>query len=111
MPLGTPAKLLRVHLCEGDRYRDKPLYEAIVAKCRELKIAGATVFRGLEGYGNTAEIHRHHLVSRDQPIVIQIVDTAENIQRVLPVIEDMMDKGLLAMSDVEVVRVSKSGPA
>src|SRR5947207_14966565 len=98
MPLGSPAKLLRVHLCEGDRYRDKPLYEAIVAKCRELKMAGATVVRGLEGYGDTAEIHRHHLIGRDQPIVIQIVDSPENIQRILPVIQNMMDKTVLAIA-------------
>ena len=54
------AKLLRLHFGESDRYKGKPLYEAIVNRCKELKIAGATVIRGLEGYGETAEIHRHH---------------------------------------------------
>jgi hypothetical protein len=54
------ARLLRLHFGESDRYKEKPLYEAIVNRCKELKIAGATVFRGLEGYGATAEIHRHH---------------------------------------------------
>ena len=67
----------------------KPLYEAIVEKCRELKIAGATVYRGLEGYGDTAEIHRSHILTHDLPIVIQIVDSAENIQRLLPVVEEV----------------------
>ena len=66
------AKLLRLHFCESDEYRGKPLYEAIVNRCRELKIAGATVFRGLEGYGETAEIHRHRLIGKDQPIVVTI---------------------------------------
>jgi len=102
-----PAKLLRIHISESDRYQGKPLYEAIVAKCRELKIAGATVFRGLEGYGETAEMHRAHLVRRDQPIVITIVDSGENLAALIPVVESMMDTGLMAVSDVQAVRVQK----
>ena len=102
------AKLLRLHFCESDRYHGKPLYEAIVNRCKELRIAGATVFRGLEGYGGTAEIHRHHLVKKDQPIVVTIVDTAENLERLIPVVEEMMDKGLIAMSDVRVLRIQKA---
>ena len=102
-----PAKLLRLHFTERDRYRGKALYEAIIEKCRELKIAGATVFRGLEGFGDTAEIHRSHMITHDLPIVVQIVDTDENIQRLLPIVEDMMDKGLIAISDVNTVRIRK----
>ena len=102
------AKLLRLHITERDRYRGKPLYEAIVQKCLEMKIAGATVFRGLEGYGESAEIHRSHLLSHDLPVVVQIVDSEENIQRLLPVVEDMMDKGLIAVSDVKVMRIQKT---
>jgi hypothetical protein len=108
MPAGKPAKLLRLHFSERDRYRGKPLYEAIVEKCRELKIAGATVYRGLEGYGETAEIHRSHVLSHDLPIVVTIIDSAENVARLLPVVEEMMDKGLIAMSDVKVVRIQKT---
>ena len=73
-----------------------------------MKIAGATVFRGLEGYGESAEIHRSHLLSHDLPVVVQIVDSEENIQRLLPVVEDMMDKGLIAVSDVKVMRIQKT---
>lgn len=102
-----PAKLLRIHIAESDRFQGKPLYEAIVAKCRELKIAGATVFGGLEGYGETAEMHKAHLVRHDQPIVINIVDSSENLAALIPVIENMMDTGLMAMSDVQVTRVRK----
>lgn len=105
MPLGQPAKLLRVHCSESDRYKGKPLYEAIVEKCRQLKIAGATVFRGLEGFGETAEIHRAHLLAHDQPIVITIVDSADNLQGLIPAIEDIMDTGMIAMSDVTVTRI------
>lgn len=102
------AKLLRLHFTERDRYRDKTLHEAIVEKCREMKIAGVTVFRGLEGYGDTAEIHRSHVLIHDLPIVVQIVDSPANIQLLLPVVEDMMDKGLIAISDVNVMRVQKA---
>jgi PII-like signaling protein len=78
-----PAKLLRLHFCENDQHEGKPLYEAIVNRCKELGIAGATVFRGLEGFGETAEIHRRHLVRRDQPVVVTIVDTEENVARII----------------------------
>lgn len=104
-----PARLLRVHISEGDRFEGRPLYEAIVTRCRELKIAGATVFRGLEGYGGSAEIHRSHLARRDQPILISIVDTEENLNRLVPIIEQMMDTGLIAISGVDAVRIQKGG--
>jgi PII-like signaling protein len=107
MQTSRPAKLLRIHFSESDRYQGKPLYEAIVEKCRELSIAGATVFRGLEGYGESAEIHRHHLVVHDQPIVVTIIDSEENIQRLVPVLEEMVDTGLIAISDVQAVRITK----
>jgi PII-like signaling protein len=101
------AQLLRLHFGESDQYNGKPLYEAIVNRCKELKIAGATVFRGLEGYGETAEIHRHHLIKKDQPIVVTIVDTPENLGRLIPEVEEMMDTGMIATSDVEYVRIEK----
>lgn len=103
------AKLLRIHISESDKYRGKPLYEAIVAKCRELKVAGATVFRGVEGYGETAELHKAHLVRHDQPIVISIVDSAERLSALIPEIEELIDTGMMAVSEVRVVRVQKNG--
>ncbi len=106
-----PAKLLRIHISEGDRFNGQPLHETIVTKCRELKIAGATVFRGLEGYGESAELHRAHVAHRDRPILISIVDTAENLSRLLPAVEEMMDTGLVAVSDVQVIRVQKDAGA
>ncbi|MBI1788558.1 MAG: DUF190 domain-containing protein [Acidobacteria bacterium] len=102
------AKLVRLHFSESDRHRGRPLYEAIVEKCREMRIAGATVFRGLEGYGETAGLHRARWFTREQPIVVVIVDAAENIDRLLPAVEEMMDTGLIALSEVSVVRVQKS---
>ena len=101
------AKILRIHISESDRYQGKPLYEAIVARCREMKIAGATVFLGLEGYGETAEMHKAHVVRSDRPVIINSVDTAENVDRLIPVVEEMMDTGLLAASGVRMIRVEK----
>ncbi len=101
------AKLLRLHFSERDRYAGRPLYEAVVDRCRELRIAGATVFRGLEGYGETAEIHRVHVLGHDLPIVVTIIDSEENLTRLLPEVEAMMGTGLIAMSDVDVIRVER----
>lgn len=109
MPIPQPAKVLRLFLSEQDRYKGKPLYEAIIAKCRELRIAGASVFRGLEGFGDTAEIHRAHLLSSDQPIVVTIVDVGAAIERLLPVVEEMMDTGMIAVSDAQMIRIQKTG--
>ena len=109
MRRSLPAKLLRIHLSESDRFQGKPLYEAIVAQCRDLKIAGATVFKGVEGYGEAADIRRAHLLRNDQPVVIHIVDTAEILASLIPVIESMMDTGMLATSDVEMIRIERDG--
>src|SRR5579864_930093 len=98
-PVSSKAKILRLHFCESDKYNGKPLQEAIIAKCRDMRIAGATVFRGVEGYGGAAEIHRHHLGSHDQPILIVVVDTVENIERLKPVVEEMIHTGMIAVSD------------
>src|SRR5437899_1498961 len=100
-----PAKLLRIHISESHRHEGKLLYETSVDQCREMKIAGATVFRGIEGYGETAEMHRSHLMRHDQPVVVTIVDTAENIERLMPAIEKILDTGVMAVSAVRVVRV------
>ncbi len=107
MPTRKPARLLRLHFNESDQYKGKPLHEAIVARCRELRIAGATVLRGLEGYGDSAELHRAHLIKHDQPVVVTVVDTHENIERLIPIVEEMMDTGMIAASDVECIRVEK----
>lgn len=103
----NPASILRIHVCETDTYDGRPLFEAVVSKCRELQIAGATVFRGLEGYGETAEIHRRHLMTSDQPIVIVVVDAPAIIDRLVPVVEEMMGTGVIAVSQADMIRVRK----
>jgi uncharacterized protein len=105
MRLEGKAKMLRIHFGEDDRWHDKPLYEAIVMKCRELDIAGATVFRGIEGYGASTLIHKRHLLrSSDRPIMVSVVDTEEKITNLIPALDEMVDEGLIAMSEVEVIR-------
>lgn len=101
------AKLLRIHLNESDCFEGQPLYEAVVAKCREQRIAGATVIRGLEGFGGPGDIHRPRLVTRDQPLIIVIVDSEAAIERFIPVVEKMLERGILAVSQVEMVRVER----
>jgi PII-like signaling protein len=99
------AKLLHIHIDEQDRFEGKPLHEVIVDTCRSLRIAGATVFLGLEGYGESAEIHRSRLFHRDRPVVVAVIDSAENIERLVNQLEPMLDTGVLTVTGVEALRV------
>lgn len=109
-----PGQLVRIHLGEHDQRDGRPLYEVILERCRSAGMAGATVYRGIEGYGASSLIHRPHLFGRssDAPIVVTIVDTAAKVQAFLPVLDELLDEGLIAISNVELLRVgSGSSPA
>jgi uncharacterized protein len=108
MKLEGKAKMLRIHFGEDDKWQGKPLYQAIVEKCRELGLAGATVLRGFAGYGASTLVRRSHLLSlsRDLPVMVSVIDTEENIRKLLPVLDEMVGEGLIAMSNVEVIRYS-----
>ena len=113
MKPGTSAKMIRIYFGEDDRWHGKPLYEAIVEEARRQDMAGATVYRGIEGYGASTRIHRKHLLtSSDLPVMVCIVDQPEKIDQFLPTLERMVDEGLIAMSDVEIIRYThrQSGP-
>ncbi|HFB39022.1 MAG TPA: DUF190 domain-containing protein [Oceanithermus sp.] len=105
MGLKGEAKLLRIFVGESDRYRGRPLYEAIVQKAREAGLAGASVFRGIMGYGAHSRIHSARLLrlSEDLPVMIEIVDEAEKIEAFLPVLDGMIAEGLVTLERVEVV--------
>ena len=104
MKLVGKAKMLRIHFGEDDKWQNKPLYEAIVMRCRALDIAGATVFRGIEGYGASTLIHKRHLLfSSDRPIMVTVIDTEEKVSKLIPALDEMVSEGLVAMSDVEVI--------
>jgi uncharacterized protein len=112
MKLEGKAKMLRIHFGEDDKWHGKPLYQAIVEKCRALDIAGATVFRGIEGYGASTLIRRSHLLSwsKDLPVMVTVIDAEEKVRQLLPLLDEMVGEGLIAMSDVEVIRyVHQSG--
>ncbi len=104
------ARMLRIHFTEDDKWQGEPLYKAIVAKCQELRLAGATVYRGLAGFGASARIYhaRSLSVSKNAPIVVTVIDSEEQIQQLIPHLDTMMEGGLIASSTVEVVRYSPS---
>jgi hypothetical protein len=104
------ASMLRIHLGEDDRWQGKPLYEAIVDKCRELGMAGVTVVRGVGGFGASTRIrHRSHWIfSKDAPIQLSVIDTEEQIGRLLPHLDGMVVEGLIAISHVEAIRYSRA---
>ena len=104
------ARMLRIHFGEADKWQGKPLHEAIFAKCMELGIAGATVFRGIEGYGSSTRIRHtsHWKFSGDAPIMLSIVDKEEQINRLIPHLDAMVEEGLIVMSDVEVIRYTRN---
>lgn len=104
------AKLLRIYIGEDDRWEDEPLHEAIVKKLRMMDIAGATVYRGLIGYGAQNRVHRSGFLglSKDLPIMLSVIDTEEKIRGVLPVLDEMVDEGLIALSDVEIIKYTHS---
>ena len=107
MKLEGNAKMLRIYFGEDDKWFGRPLYRAIVEKCRELDIAGATVFRGIEGYGASTLVRRpHHLLSfsHDAPVMVSVVDTEEQIQKLLPHLDQMLTEGLIASSGVEIIK-------
>jgi len=105
MTLSQRAKMIRIHFGEDDRWNGRPMHEAIVEEARRQDLAGATAYRGIEGYGASSRIHRRHLLtSSDLPIVVCIVDEPSRIDAFLPTLERMLDEGLIAISDVEVIQ-------
>jgi len=102
-----PAKLLRVYLGEADRWHDAPLYDAIVKKLLMMDVAGATVYRGILGYGAKGHQHKASFfhTTRDLPIMISVIDTAEKIASAVAAIEEMLEDGLIVISDTEIVRL------
>lgn len=102
------ARMVRIYVGESDKWHGQPLYMAILLKAREMGLAGATVLRGLAGYGAHSRIHTANILrlSEDLPMVIEIVDSAEKIESFLPVLDEMVQEGLIVLWDVEVVKYS-----
>jgi uncharacterized protein len=105
MQIPHEALLLRIFIGESDRREHKPLYEAIVLKAREMHLAGATVLRGPMGFGKSSLLHTTKILrlSYDLPLVIEIVDAEEKINAFLPVLDEMMNAGLVTLEKVRVI--------
>ena len=106
------AKRLRVYLGESDHWKRRSLYQAIVEKAKELDMAGATVFRGMMGYGASSRIHKASVVdlSCDLPILIEIIDSEVYIQKLLPFLDEVMEEGMITLDDIEVIKYGKKPP-
>jgi PII-like signaling protein len=102
MVIPHEAVLLRILIGESDRWHHQPLYEAIVGKAREMHLAGATVLRGVMGFGKSSRLHTAKILrlSLDLPVVIEIVDAEEKIQSFLPILDSMITGGIVTMEKV-----------
>jgi PII-like signaling protein len=112
LPMTTSSadgQLLRVFIGESDQHEGKPLHRAIVDKAQELGLAGATVLRGAMGFGAASRIHTNRLLelSSDLPIVIEIVDSAEKIESLLPLLENIVQEGMITVESVRVLRYGR----
>ncbi|MCL4384978.1 MAG: DUF190 domain-containing protein [Cyanobacteria bacterium] len=98
--------MLRILIGEDDNYKGHPLYEQIVLKARELKLAGATVFRGIMGFGADSLLHTTKILqlSEDLPVIIEIIDTEENINKLLPFLDETVKAGIVTLEKVKVIK-------
>ncbi len=110
MKLPEEGALLRVFIGETDSYNGKPLYEQIVLKARELNLAGATVVRGVMGFGADSRMHTAKILrlSEDLPIIIEIVDKEENLQKLQPFLDETVEEGLITLEKVKVIKYRHS---
>jgi len=106
MKLPEEGMLLRIFIGESDSFKGKPLYEQIVLKARELNLAGATVIHGTMGFGAGSRIHTAKIVrlSEDLPIIVELVDTEEKLESLMPFLDETVEEGLITMERVKVVK-------
>jgi PII-like signaling protein len=100
------AKLMRIYVGENDKWSDKPLYKALIESMRANDIAGVTVYQGILGYGANRRIHKDsalHL-SHDRPMMLSVVETEEKLQAYFPVLDQMVQQGLVVLSDVDIIK-------
>jgi hypothetical protein len=106
----SKAVILRIYIGEKDSAAGKPLYEQIVFKARELGLAGCTVLKGVMGFGAHSHMHSAKLLrlSEDLPVVIEIVDTQENVERLMPYLEENLEEAVVTKENVDIVKYSKN---
>jgi PII-like signaling protein len=110
MEITGPAKLLKIYIGESDKWHGKPLSTALVERLREEGLAGATVLRAVEGFGANSRVHTAHILrlSEDLPLVVEVVDRADRIDRALFIVDEMVGDGLVLLVDVNVVHYRHS---
>ncbi|SEP00659.1 DUF190 domain-containing protein [Propionispora vibrioides] len=110
--IASQAKRLRIYIGESDHWKRRSLYQAIVEKAKELDMAGATVFRGIVGYGANSRIHTASIVdlSSDLPILVEIIDSEEYVAKLLPFLDDMLEEGMVTIDDIEVIKYGHKPP-
>ena len=110
MKLPEKGNLLRIYIGESDIYDGKPLYEQIVLKARELNMAGATVIKGVMGFGADSHLHSSKVlrISEDLPILIEIVDTKDKIDLLMPFLDESVEEGLITLNEVNVIKYRHS---
>ncbi len=106
MHIPEEGMLLRVFIGESDQYKGKALYEQIVLRARELNLAGATVLRGIMGFGADSRVHTAKLLrlSEDLPVVIELVDSEENLNKLLPFLDETVEEGLITLEKMCVIK-------
>ena len=104
--------MVRIFIGESDRWHGRPLADALVERLRREGFAGATVLRGLAGFGARSIVHTTHLLelSRDLPLVIEIIDTEEHVKRLEPILEEMIADGLVTLEKVRVLKYKPGAP-
>ncbi len=112
MRIDEPALLVRIYVGEADHRDGKPLYQAIVAFLRDRGMAGATILRGIEGFGANARLHTTRILrlSEDLPVLIEVVDGEERIRAILPELDEMVGDGLITLEKIEVIAYRGTGP-
>ena|SRR5277367_6320779 len=102
------AKMMRIYFGESDRWQDQPLHEALVRAMRANDLAGATAYRGILGYGAHRRVHRQKTMqlSSDASIMISVIDTEEKLQGFLPIVDQMVEEGLVVLTDVDIIKYS-----
>jgi PII-like signaling protein len=110
MDITGKGKLLKVYVGETEKWKGKSLYHQLLLKLKEHGIAGVTVYRGIEGYGADKVLHSAKILdlSADLPMVIEAVDTEENITKVLPLVKEMVPRGLVMVVDIEIIKYGPS---
>ena len=112
MKLAGPGKLLRIFVGESDRRGGQPLYTAIVERARAEGLSGATVFKGIEGYGGHSVVHAARVfdLSNDLPVLIEIVDGEEKIRAFIPILDEYVNEGLVTLESIEIIRYKTGSP-